>query len=159
VTGSGTLREGLGVGLIASLLWAVPASLRVDATVSTGLAFVGLVGAAALVLGPATALIGQVSLGRGTPGRAVLVGTLLCAAPLAVLGALLHAGTHHRPLGGVTFAVVGALILAAAVAIARRLPRVLGGRAASAGGAVLDGLAALSLVAAVALALVGSSAP
>lgn len=51
--------------------------------------------------------------------RALTVGLALAVAPLAALGAVLHARTHHRPLGATTFAILGAAVAALCVVAAR----------------------------------------
>jgi F0F1-type ATP synthase assembly protein I len=53
--------------------------------------------------------------------RVVFWGVLLGLAPLSVLGAVLHETTHHRPLGAVTFTVLGALLLGSCVRIVARV--------------------------------------
>lgn len=54
-------------------------------------------------------------------GRGALVGLGLATAPLYVLGKVLKATTHHRPLGAVTFAFLALFVLAAAVTLAIRI--------------------------------------
>ncbi len=53
--------------------------------------------------------------------RALLLGTALSALPLALFGGVLKSTTHHRPLGGATFAVVASLVLACCIGLALRV--------------------------------------
>lgn len=53
--------------------------------------------------------------------RGALVGLGLSTAPLYVLGKVLKATTHHRPLGAVTFAFVALFVMAAAVSLGLRI--------------------------------------
>jgi hypothetical protein len=53
--------------------------------------------------------------------RALLAGIGLCALPLALFGGVLKSTTHHRPLGGATFAVAGLCVLALCVALSLRV--------------------------------------
>jgi hypothetical protein len=66
--------------------------------------------------------------------RAVLLGTALSALPLALFGGVLKSSTHHRPLGGTTFAVVACIVLTLCIGLAVRVGR---GRASSNGSAWL----------------------
>jgi hypothetical protein len=50
----------------------------------------------------------------------VLTGAALASLPLALLGSVLKSATHHRPLGGATFAVVASVLVALGVALAFR---------------------------------------
>ncbi len=81
------------------------------------------------MLGSAVALVASVSLvvvpvglwlrgGRagGGPGS-LLLGAGLSCLPLALFGSVLKSTTHHRALGGATFAVVAAVLLAFGVTL------------------------------------------
>jgi hypothetical protein len=52
---------------------------------------------------------------------ALLFGTALSALPLALFGGVLKSTTHHRPLGGATFAVVACVVLASCIGLAWRV--------------------------------------
>lgn len=84
--------------------------------------------------------------------RALLLGAALSALPLALFGGVLKSSTHHRPLGGATFAVVACIVLTLCIGLAVRVGR---GRATSNGSAWLahSFLAACLGSAAAALAL------
>lgn len=84
--------------------------------------------------------------------RALLLGAALSALPLALFGGVLKSSTHHRPLGGATFAVVACIVLTLCIGLAVRVGR---GRASSNGSAWLahSFLAACLGSAAAALAL------
>jgi hypothetical protein len=52
---------------------------------------------------------------------ALLLGTSLSSLPLALFGGMLKSTTHHRPLGGATFAVAATVVLALCIGLARRV--------------------------------------
>jgi hypothetical protein len=77
------------------------------------------VGASGFVLGP---FIG----GLRSPAYrkqklALLLGLAISLAPLSVFGKALKVGTHHRPLGGATYAIVAAVVSIALVLVVARL--------------------------------------
>jgi hypothetical protein len=112
------LSADLAASLLAALLWAAIDVARVGSVGS--LAFPALFGSTALILG-----VGVVSLRRAGPFgdglRAVAVGAALASLPLALLAAVLQRSTHHRALGGVTFAFVAALVIVFAIAVSWRM--------------------------------------
>jgi hypothetical protein len=94
--------------------------VRVRSEAPPAMAFVALLGAASLGLGGVVALVGRLRpLGGGV--WAVLLGAATSATPLAVAGSVLQRTTHHRALGGVTFAVLAFALLLFASGVARRL--------------------------------------
>ena len=117
----GTTSGALALGLLCAVAAALPALLRVLPE--------GLGVSAALALGGATSLV-VVPLGfwlrraleRGLPAadRALMAGTALSALPLALFGGVLKSTTHHRPLGGATFAVAAMCVLATCVGLSFR---------------------------------------
>ena len=113
----------LGVGTLAAVVAAFPALPRVTAQgANVGVVALLLVGGTTLVLGPA--LVFARAAGRQARGlRAALFGFALAAAPLAMLGAGLKQGTHHRPLGAATFAVLALVTILFFVIIAWRVLR------------------------------------
>ncbi len=111
------LGTALGAALGASTLAAGPAALRLAGATETGAAWVALV---ALTLAPMFVAVlvlrqARVSVAAFGGSRAHLrIGALALwlgasFAILAVLGAVLRATTHHHPLAGVTFALLGML--------------------------------------------------
>jgi hypothetical protein len=102
-----------------ALCWPLPALLRVS-EVSLG-ARLGLLACGAFTALPI--LSSQRGAAASPRGVAVLWALLLAAAPLTVLGGVLHATTHHRPLGAVTFALLGAGAIAGAILLVRRCQR------------------------------------
>jgi hypothetical protein len=62
------------------------------------------------------------ALERGLPtaDRALLAGAALSALPLALFGGVLKSTTHHRPLGGATFAVAALCALALCIGLSFR---------------------------------------
>jgi hypothetical protein len=111
----------LGIGTLAALVTAVPAVPRVTAEgANAAFACLALLGGTALVLGPSLVLATSVP---GTPRglRASLHGLGLAATPLSLLASALKAGTHHRPLGAATFAVLALGTLLAFVLVSWRI--------------------------------------
>ncbi len=118
-------REAALFGLPAGALLALPVALRSGASLRTGL-LVWL--AACGLLGLATALAaGLLRSGRPLPSAIAFVplGLLIALGPLAFLGKLLHANTHHRPLGAATFAVLALLLVLGSMGLAARTRRLL----------------------------------
>jgi hypothetical protein len=115
-------------GLVCSLPAAVPALLRVLSGAASGngvAATVVLWGAASLVVVPLGVWLRSVREGgMASADRALLAGAALSALPLALFGGVLKSTTHHRPLGGATFAVAALCVLALCVGLSFR---VLGG--------------------------------
>ena len=112
-------RAGFLTGLLAAGLAAGPAALRFGAGLVWPAFFVLFAGAA-LVMAPLAAALAA----RGAPTRfqrALTVGALASAVPLIPLATLLKTTTHHRPLAGVTFAVVGGLVILALSCVSARL--------------------------------------
>jgi len=109
-----SFRAGLGLGLLAAMLAALPATVRLALQgESFGQGWLLLAGGGALVMGPAVALARAA---RPLPLTvlAVLAGTAAASVPLAVFARLLHQNTHHRPLGAATFAVFALIVVALA---------------------------------------------
>jgi hypothetical protein len=95
----------------------VPAALRSGAFVT---AWLVLLGSAALPVGLFAAALRNLGVRSRAVGT-VLLALALSSAPLEVLARVLKATTHHRPLGGVTFAIIALFVLLGAVAVAARL--------------------------------------
>jgi hypothetical protein len=119
------LALGLSLGTLSAAVAAVPAALRVSASGPAMLgAWVLFTGASALIIGPLLASVLRLRHAtpqRGLGFRAVSLALLMAAGPLAVLGAALKTGTHHRPLGGATFAVLALAVVAASLLCAHRI--------------------------------------
>lgn len=106
------------VAVLASAAAAVPGALRAERSALVGL---GLAASLAVALGPALFSIAHArDRGLSTGARAVLLGVGLSSLPLALFAARLQTGTNHRPLGAVTFAIAGALVVVVATLIAAR---------------------------------------
>ncbi|HEY0465364.1 MAG TPA: hypothetical protein VGC79_14215 [Polyangiaceae bacterium] len=104
-----TLRAGFLSGLIAASLAALPAALRFESGLAWQ-AFAVCMAGCALVMAPLSAALASTT--ATTKFRLTLtVGVLLAALPLLPFATLLRTTTHHRPLGGVTFAVVAGLLI------------------------------------------------
>jgi hypothetical protein len=110
--------EGLLFGLPGGALLALPVALRVNAdfqqAATVWLAALGLYG---MLLGVVAA---GLRLARPLPRRtpALLMGFGFALGPLSLLGTVLAAHTHHRPLGAATFAMLAAAVLTVCWAIA-----------------------------------------
>ena len=104
-----TSRSGFLAGLLAAVLAALPAVFRVESNLCVQ-AFIVCLASCALLMAPLAA-----ALASAPPAsrfrNALTVGMLLSALPLLPFASLLKTTTHHRPLGGVTFAVVGGLLI------------------------------------------------
>ena len=114
-----TRRAGFLSGLIAAALAALPAALRFE----SGLvwqAFAVCMAGCALVMAPlSAALAGPASASKFR--TALTVGILLAALPLLPFATLIKTTTHHRPLGGVTLAVIAGLLMIGLSLIGGRL--------------------------------------
>ena len=104
-----TRRAGFLSGLIAAVLAALPAAFRFETSVAVQAFLVCLAGCA-LVMAPLSAALASAS-NANKLRTALTVGVLLASLPLLPFATLLKATTHHRPLGGVTFAVIGGLVI------------------------------------------------
>lgn len=112
-----SLGSGLLFGTLGCFVIALPATLRTNA--SFVMAWLVLAGSTALVLAPAAALL---RISRPFPRTAwsVPLGFLLALPPLVVFARILKVGTHHRPLGGATFAIVALGVVLGAIAFSAR---------------------------------------
>jgi hypothetical protein len=110
-------RAGFLFGVLAAALAAIPATLRAE---SAPLVWMALTGAMAALLGPLLAALPRLR-PMQTGLLAVLIGIGLASWPTALLLSVLKSGTHHRPLGAVTFAMAAGLLLLATSAAALRL--------------------------------------
>ena len=114
----------LAFGLLCSVPAALPALLRVASSVPVGPAAAALVGAVSLIVVPVGLWLRRaVEAGLPRADRALLAGTALSALPLALFGGVLKSTTHHRPLGGATFAVAALCLLALCLGLAFRVYR------------------------------------
>jgi hypothetical protein len=105
-----TATAALGTATVFAALIAIPASLRVGDGANAALVWLALAGSSALVCGTLAAAVE--SLRRNSHGlKTIGLATVLALPLLSVFGAVLKTATHHRALGGVTFAVVGAFVL------------------------------------------------
>ena len=112
-----SVSTGIGLGVVASLLWAIAPAARIGAG---ALEYVALAGCAALLMTPVVAAA-RAARPLSPAGLGGLLGVVVSLGPLAVFGALLSAKTHHRPLGGVTFALGATLVLVFAAWFGARL--------------------------------------
>ncbi|MEP7050604.1 MAG: hypothetical protein ABJB12_09640 [Pseudomonadota bacterium] len=112
-----TRRAGFLTGLVAAALAAWPAALRFQAALFWQ-AFAVCLAGAALVMAPLSAALASAV--RSRFRQALTLGILLASVPLLPFAAVLKTATHHRPLGGVTFAVIaGAVTVGLSVVSAR----------------------------------------
>lgn len=114
-----TPRAGFLSGLCAALLAALPVLPRFEAGLRLQ-ALVVCTAACALVMAPLSAAL-TLPTGRSRFRSAQLLGVLLGAVVLLPFATLLKSTTHHRPLGGVTFAVSAGLVIVCGSLFAARL--------------------------------------
>ncbi len=107
------------MGLIAAALAAWPAARRFEHAL-VWQAFIVCTAGCALITAPLAAALAEAGPTRPFR-RALAVGLLLAAVPLLPFATLLRTATHHRPLGGVTFAVCAGVVLVGACAFGARL--------------------------------------
>ncbi len=123
------LGSALGCGLLAALLGSGPAALRLSSSDGGDRAWLVLAACATPFAAIAVGVLRETYAGLGAlmgQQRSVLrvfvSAWLLTSAPvLFALGALLREKTHHRPLAGATFALVGLAVLLGTAAFSRRV--------------------------------------
>lgn len=149
----------LALGLLCSVPAALPAFVRVVGSSPAPVTALVLVGSVSLVVVPVGVWLQRVVTTGAAPGdRALAAGAALSSLPLALFGGVLKSTTHHRPLGGATFAVAALCLLALCVALSFRIFRGNSGNAVNSTWQNLFSLGCgLSLVGTVALGLVGSA--
>jgi hypothetical protein len=120
---SETPRGGIAAGLGLSLAVALRAAAA--PTPASPLATLVLLWAAAsLLVVPIGLWVRRSALkDPASVDRAILLGAALSSLPLALFGGVLKSATHHRPLGGATFAVVACVVLALCIGLALRVRR------------------------------------
>jgi hypothetical protein len=114
----------VALGLLCAALAALPALFRVLPAENAGLAAISLWGSVSLIVAP-LALWSRRAVSAGLPraDQALLSGAALSALPLALCGGVLKSTTHHRPLGGATFAVAALCLLALCIGLSFRVLR------------------------------------
>jgi hypothetical protein len=111
------VRSAFLEGLALAFVWTAPVLLQARVTsLLTWLLGFGLSG---LVFVPLLALH-RALVPWGGFERAMLIGLMLASTPLMLFARLLIENTHHRPLGSVTFAVIGFGMASGAIALASR---------------------------------------
>lgn len=151
----------LALGLLSSAAAALPALARIAPSGNVPASALGLVGATSVVVVPLGLWVRRAHAAGWPPvDRALAAGAALSALPLALFGGVLKSTTHHRPLGGATFAVAALCLLALCLALSFRFLR---GRSGSAVNSTWQNLfslgCGLSLVGVVALGLAGAARP
>lgn len=135
--------------------------MRVFPAGHAGVAGLALVAATSLLVVP-TGLWLRRAKAAGLPAadQALLAGAALSALPLALFGGVLKSTTHHRPLGGATFAVAALCLLALCVGLSFRIFRGAGGSAVKSTWQNLFTFGCgLSFLGTVALGLAGAARP
>ena len=146
-----TRRAGFLVGLAAATLAAWPAARRFEPNL-VWQAFVVCTAGCALVMAPlSAALAGSAQTSRFR--QALTVGVLLAGLPLLPFAALLKTSTHHRPLGGVTFAVLAGLLVVGLSLVGARFISWAGAQRTPLRGLARFGIVALAALGAAALLL------
>jgi hypothetical protein len=158
---AGAATGGLALGLLCSVPAALPAFARVFGGEHAAATALSLVGSVSLVVVPVGVWLRRaVRAGLGRGDLALAAGAALSALPLALFGGVLKSTTHHRPLGGATFAVAALCLLALCVALSFRVYRGASGNAVKSTWQNLFSLGCgSSLVATVALGLAGAARP
>jgi hypothetical protein len=109
--------------LVCSLVAALPAWLRTISVAPAAASAATLVGSVSLVVVPVGAWLRVARAEPALADRALLAGAALSALPLALFGAVLKSTTHHRPLGGATFAVAALCLVTLCVGLSFRILR------------------------------------
>jgi len=143
-----TRRAGFLSGLIAAALAALPAALRFESG-SAWQAFAVCMAGCALVMAPLSAALASPA-STNKFRTALTVAVLVAALPLLPFATLLKTTTHHRPLGGVTLAVIAGLVIVGSLLIC--------GRLVTWAGVQSNRLSALARALLIALAVLGSAA-
>ena len=118
------ISAALALGLVCSVLAGLPAWVRVVHTAPVGLAAAALMGSVSLIVVPLGLWLRRaVEAGLPSADRALVTGAALSALPLALFGGVLKSTTHHRPLGGATFAVAALCLLALCLGLSFRVFR------------------------------------
>ncbi len=150
----------LALGLLCSVPAALPALLRVVGEPHAAVSALALVAAVSLLVVPVGVWLRGVTRGAQPADRALLAGAALSSLPLALFGGVLKSTTHHRPLGGATFAVAALCLLALCIGLSFRAFRGASGSAVKSTWQNLFYLGCgLSLVATMALGLSGAARP
>lgn len=110
----------MALGLLGSLAAALPGFIRASSLGVPGL--LALTGSVSLLVVPSGLWLRRAkAAGFPAADRALLAGAALSALPLALFGGVLKSTTHHRPLGGATFAVAALCLLAICIGLGFRL--------------------------------------
>jgi hypothetical protein len=152
--------SGLASALLVSFAWAAIDAARLHGEFPFVPMFVALLGSASLLLG-LLVVATERALPLGAVARAFVSGALLAALPLTAIAAVLEKVTHHRALGGVTFAFVAFFVVLASVACAGRLGQLAGsgGRRAALARGVLFAAVGLSCSGVLVAVAIGLRAP
>jgi hypothetical protein len=114
----------LSVPVALQGIWGSPALAGAPALDRPLAAFLLLLASVSLVVVPVGLWLRRAALGDAASfDRALLLGAGLSSLPLALFGGVLKSTTHHRPLGGATFAVVACVVLALCIGLAWRIGR------------------------------------
>lgn len=104
---------------IGSAVTAFVAASRVSG-LAFGSAWLALWGSTALIAAPAAVAL-RVARPLSRLAWCVPLGLVIASGPLLVLARVLKSATHHRPLGGTTFAILATALILGAVALAARI--------------------------------------
>jgi hypothetical protein len=110
------------VALVAALVWTAVVTLGSDVVASPS-ALVAAFGCASATLWPAV-VVWRRARPVDPESRSIVHGAMLATFPLTAFGALVFAKTHHRALGGVTFAFVAMGAAVAGALLGRRIGRI-----------------------------------
>jgi hypothetical protein len=114
----------LALGVAFSVLTAVLIALRIALGEHVPALTLALSGSVSLLVAPSGLWLRRAVEGRLPPiDRALGCGVALASLPLALFASVLKSTTHHRPLGGATFAVVALGLLAFSLGLSFRIFR------------------------------------
>jgi hypothetical protein len=120
----GAAAGAVALGLACSVPAALPALARVLPSDHPAATAVVLVGSVSVVVVPVGLWLRRArEAGLTRADRALGCGAALSALPLALFGGVLKSTTHHRPLGGATFAVAALCLLALCLGLSVRILR------------------------------------
>jgi hypothetical protein len=117
---AGTVAGDLTRALVAAFGWSCEIAARHGHAASVVSTLAAALGCTALTLGSVAMVVRQCRTPR-TGFETLVFGALLASGPTSLLGGLIAAKTHHRALGGVTFAFVAAAFIVSGALVVRRV--------------------------------------
>jgi hypothetical protein len=116
----GDLAGDLTSALVAALGWSCEIAARLGHAASVIATFAATLGCTAFTLGSVAVVARRCRMARRGV-QTLVIGALLASGPTSLVGAVIAGKTHHRALGGVTFAFVATALVAAGALVVRRV--------------------------------------